>query len=164
MPGPYFPGYVTQGGVDEIDSTARHELGRLTFDAGRILQYVKFGSGVARYNWVGLDTTADAGVNKVNTMMILNSLGTHSPIGVAEYGGTASSYGWITRFGGATAKTSVTPIGSGSTGGPLTACSGVTGALNVPGSSTYMALARGFGIVVTAPNSTGLAHVNVNCL
>lgn len=161
-PGPYFPGYVVKGNVSDLSSVQDHELGRLTFDAGRILQYVKFGSGVARYNWVGLDTTASAGTDAPNTVMILSSLGTHSPIGVAEYGGTASSYGWITRFGAATAKTALVSVGCA--GVPLTACSGVTGALNVPGSSTYMGLIRGSGIVVTVPNSTGLAHVNVNCL
>ena len=163
MPGPYFPGYVVKGSVSDLTSTQEHELGRLTFDAGRILQYVKFGSGVARYNWVGLDTTAAAGVDAPHTVMILSALGTHTPIGVAEYGGTASSYGWITRFGAATAKTSL-GISVSVAGVPLSACSGVTGALNVPGSSTYMALMRGHGIVVTIPNSTGLAHVNVNCL
>jgi hypothetical protein len=162
MPGPYFPGYIVKGDVSDLSATQDHELGRLTFDAGRILQYVKFGSGVARYNWVGLDITADAGVNKPNTVMILGSSGTHTPIGVAEYGGTASSYGWVTRFGAATAKVGLVSVGCA--GAPLTACSGVTGALNVPGSSTYMAMVRGAGIVVTVPNSTGLAHVNVNCL
>jgi hypothetical protein len=158
MPGPYFPGYVVKGAVSDLTATQEHELGRLTFDAGRILQYVKFGSGVARYNWVGLSTGADAGVDKVNTVMILNDSSTHAPIGVAEYGGTASSYGWITRFGGATAKTSGTAVSV--SGIPLVPGSGVTGALNMSGSSAM----RGFGIVVTIPNSTGLGHVNVNCL
>jgi len=161
-PGPYFPGYVVKGNVSDLSSVQDHELGRLTFDGGRILQYVKFGSGVARYNWVGLDTTASAGTDAPNTVMILSSLGTHSPIGVAEYGGTASSYGWITRFGAATAKTSL-GVSVSVAGVNLTACSGVTGALNVPGSSTFMGF-RGHGVVVTIPNSTGLAHVNVNCL
>jgi hypothetical protein len=163
MPGPYFPGYVVKGSVADLSAVQDHELGRLTFDSGRILQYVKFGSGVARYHWVGLDITASAGVDAPNTVMILGPQGTHTPIGVAEYGGTASSYGWITRFGAATAKTSGS-ISVSCAGVPLSACSGVTGALNVPGSSTYMGLIRGSGIVVTIPNSTGLAHVNVNCL
>ena len=158
MPGPYFPGYVFKGSVSEISSVQDHELGRLAFDAGRILQYVKFGSGVARYNWVGLYTAADAGVDKPHTMMILDSSSTHCPIGVAEYGGTASSYGWITRFGAATAKTSGGAVSV--SGIPLVNGSGVTGALNMSGASAM----RGFGIVVTIPNSTGLGHVNVNCL
>jgi hypothetical protein len=160
MPGPYFPGYVVKGSVSDITAAAEHELGRLTFDRGRILQYVKFASGIAKYNWVELDVATTAGDDKANTVRIVAGDGaTGAVLGVAEYGGTANNYGWITRFGGATANVAVTSA----IGGPLTNSASATGVLGTLQSATVLRSTRGYGVVVGAPSITG-TYVNVNCL
>jgi hypothetical protein len=160
MTGPYFPGYVVKGGVSDITATAEHELGRLTFDRGRILQYVKFASGAAKYNWMELDVATTAGDDKANTVRIVAGDGaTGAVLGVAEYGATANNYGWITRFGGATAKVAVTSA----IGVPLTNPGNATGVLSTLQSATILQSTRGYGFSVGTPSITG-TYVNVNCL
>jgi hypothetical protein len=166
MPGPFFPGYITKGKFSDITSTREHELGTFGFESGRILQYVKFGSGTARYNWVGMYTTAPATgyeADANNTVMTLTTSTTHAPIGVAEYGGTANSFGWITRFGGATAKTSATQSAYGAALLNDGAATGTLG-LNLIGGSTFLAIQQsGAGVLCSAASVTG-AYVNVRCL
>lgn len=158
MPGPFHPGYITEQ-VDQIDSSAKYELGRLTFHKGRILQYVKHGAGAGRYNWVGLDPTA-TGADAMNSVLILQPNATHQPIGVAEYGGTASSYGWITRFGGATAKTAAAVNAAPGVG--LVNAGAATGAVAAFTGATFL-IGRSHGILVGSASASG-TYVNVNCL
>jgi len=154
MPGPYFPGYITEQ-MDQLDSSAKYEVGRLAFDKGRILQYVKFGCGAARYNWVGNDPAVATGVQA----LILQPNSTHAPLGVAEYGATLNSYGWITRLGGATAKTDETCA----KGVGLTNAGAATGVISTIQQMTYLLAMRGHGILVGSPSVSG-TYVNVNCL
>jgi hypothetical protein len=158
-PQAFFPGYVIKGAVSEISAVKDHELGRLTFDKGRILQYVKFGAGAARYSWVGLDIAASAGDDAANTVVILTPNGTHAVLGVAEYGGTINNYGWITRFGGATARVDATCA----LGVPLTNAGAATGLLSTLTSATILKGMRGYGTLAGAPSILG-SHVNVNSL
>ncbi len=159
MPGPFRPPYVTEGDVSDIASTAKHELGTLRFDRGRILQYIKWGSGCKPFNWVGQDLDGTVDADLANTVTLLLNQATHCPLGVSEYGGTLNSYGWITRFGPATGKTAATC----SIGAPLANDGGATGILATIQSATIVQAMSGSGVLVGAASITG-THVRVKCL
>lgn len=159
MPGPYHPGYVTKGDFSSITSTQEHELGTWGYNRGRVLEYVKFSQSLQKYNWVGrsiTDTTVDRG--RIAAMLVDQA--THAPIGVAEYGGTANSFGWVTRYGPATAKTGTT---TSCQGGALSNTAAATGTLATFASATFAQIAHGAGILVGTPSASG-TYVDVRCL
>lgn len=164
MPGPFYPGYVTKGDFSAITSVQEHELGTLGYASnGRILEYVKFTQNLKRYNWVGRDTS-DATADRAKTAAMLITSSTHAPVGVAEYGGTANSYGWITRYGPATAK-----VGSpASQGQALVNDAGASGTLSVglftSATAQISAIGAGIGGVLAAGVSATGTCVDVNCL
>jgi len=163
MPGPFFPGYVTKGDFSAISATATHELGTWGYGAaGKILQYVKFGStaNIKAYNWVGLDVAA--ATDTAYTVNMLLAAATHAVMGVAEYGGTAGSYGWITRYGPATANTGAITSAKGA---PLINDAAASGTLsfNAAYTATLGSLARGSGILIGSPSVSG-TYVHVRAL
>lgn len=157
MPGPYFTPGIVSGPVSRIDATAKNEVGILTFDGGRILQYVKYNDNVLPYQWVEMDHTQFTTPYQVK---ILEASVTQVPLGVAEYGGTTGSYGWITKLGPATAMTATTVFAGGGVR-PVGASAGVLGPIfTASGAPTQL---QGFGIAV----ATGLVAgslVYVTCL
>jgi hypothetical protein len=154
MSGPFLSAGVFYGPVSNIDSSQLHELGSMRWDAGRILQYVKFGGNPAAYEWVQGDT---AQFTQAYQVIQLAASVTQTPLGVAEFGGSNGSFGWITRLGPATAKVATTAF-AGSELRP----GGTAGTLG-PIWTTAPTQFGGYGIAVATGVAAG-SLVNVRCL
>ena len=154
MSGPYFSVGIFEGPVSNIDSVQKHEEGILRFDAGRILQYVKFGGNVIANDWVQRDGTQFANVFQV---IQLAASVTQVPQGVAQYGGSNGSWGWITKEGPATANVATTAF-AGSELRP----SGTAGRLG-PSWTVAPTYLGGYAEAVATGLTTG-SLVNVRCL
>ncbi len=156
MAGPFHPAVsIFEGAVSNVDGTQKAELGSLRFDAGRILQYVKYAATVPGvYEWCQTDTSQFTNVYQV---VQLAASVTQVPFGVCEYGASAGSYGWVTRLGPATAKVATTayagsalrPGGTAGTLGPIWTSAPTQGA--------------GFGVAVATGVAAG-SLVSVRCL
>lgn len=156
MTGPYWNAGIFDGPVSNIDSTQKNELGAIREDAGRILQYVKFTTTVPNpYEWVAIDLAQFT--NPYHVAQLGASV-TQVPIGVAEYGGSVGSFGWITRLGAATAKTATTayagcplrPGGTAGTLGPLFTASGTPTQMPTFGIAVATGVANGSCVMVQA--------------
>lgn len=154
MPGPYLNVGIFEGPPSNIDSVQKHEEGVLRYDAGRILQYVKFGANITANDWVQGDTTQFA--NPFQVIQLAASV-TQVPLGVAQAGGTSGSWGWITREGPATANVATTAFA----GSPLRP-SGTAGRLG-PEWTTAPTYLGGYAVAVATGMTTG-SLVNVRCL
>ena len=154
MSGPFLSAGIFSGPVSNIDLTQQNELGMMRWDGGRILQYVKFGGSPAPYEWIQTDT---AQFTQPYQVIQLAASVTQVPLGVAEFGGSNGSFGWITRLGPATAKVATTAF-AGSELRP----GGTAGTLG-PIWTTAPTSMGGFGIAVATGEAAG-SLVNVRCL
>jgi len=128
MPGPFLNTGVFQTRITDNTSTQQEELGVLRVENGKVLRYVKAGALIPAYSACKFDTsvTTGAALTAVAQVVQTNAQDTDMFIGVAEVTMALNSFGWLTIYGPATARTT-TGIVPGVALGP----SSLTGVLGI---------------------------------